>query len=736
MTNVLQDVPGKQWDLEYQLEVIHQALDTEDYDQALKLAQEGLKEAESDSLYYEKFQEALKKIKINLPSEDTSEKVSSKKIKKSETSSKFLLTDIKGIGNSTAEKLNQIGISTPEQLSKATPETLAEIKGISKNSATKFIMSAQTLIEQSEDYMQETTKKPKEERSQNNSSPLTHKIRLGLDKYIGINGTTKKEKSTISPPEDKDKSQAQESNLECLSNKTNERVEIAERTENRKSMNNSIKQERFEEGLETKGGSKNETETEFEGVSEKIDAKPTSVKEYTDFVISKEVSDLNCAENKYTRSSEIDPTQKASIDQSSSHSQELKDNIVTKARDKIKDEIDTEEDPQKLTENGIKKSTQEHKKKQILMKKIRSILSDDFYILEENNSFDCDCIAIKSVKVSDYDFSLLLLPIRTDIFNEEIILSEDIISILGEEDKNLDNSKLLHEVGLLSEAKAEIFHDIITKDSLYTFLRRYLRDDFEVEYKIDQQNLFFNCGKISYSVYISPLYVCNKQVEFSEKIIPFPYQRHSDLHIIEIDNLASLMDFLVRKSASLTVHHHPGHNLDLKAKAYNNYLTRIRIYSFPIFIFGIILGIFMIPFYQLITILFGLSITASIIYIFVMIRIFFQYNEDLKNMKDNKGKKLTETDLEVINERFTLEEMEQFIYEYFGKNTMFKVKKEKQPIPKNNSSNNNDLEDGDNSKILKKSVEYNDDTDNGHKESFLDEGEDLVQKYVKIADED
>lgn len=50
----------------------------------------------------------------------------------------FDLTDLDGVGPSTAEKLKQAGIDTPEQLARTTPNQLAQIPGIGPKKADKL----------------------------------------------------------------------------------------------------------------------------------------------------------------------------------------------------------------------------------------------------------------------------------------------------------------------------------------------------------------------------------------------------------------------------------------------------------------------------------------------------------------------------------------------------------------------------------------------------------------------
>jgi len=75
------------------------------------------------------------------------------------------LEDVSGIGKATAEKMRAAGFDTVEKLASSTPEDLikANIKGIGRSTAIKYINSAKSLLEkiQSETIKKESKVKEK-----------------------------------------------------------------------------------------------------------------------------------------------------------------------------------------------------------------------------------------------------------------------------------------------------------------------------------------------------------------------------------------------------------------------------------------------------------------------------------------------------------------------------------------------------------------------------------------------
>ncbi len=61
------------------------------------------------------------------------------------TESTFDLSDIKGVGKATEEKLKRAGYDSVDSIASVDPETLAEKAGISQKVATKLIESAKAL---------------------------------------------------------------------------------------------------------------------------------------------------------------------------------------------------------------------------------------------------------------------------------------------------------------------------------------------------------------------------------------------------------------------------------------------------------------------------------------------------------------------------------------------------------------------------------------------------------------
>jgi len=75
------------------------------------------------------------------------------------------LEDVSGIGKATAEKMRAAGFDTVEKLASSTPEDLikANIKGIGRSTAIKYINSAKSLLKKIQSETAKKASKVKEE---------------------------------------------------------------------------------------------------------------------------------------------------------------------------------------------------------------------------------------------------------------------------------------------------------------------------------------------------------------------------------------------------------------------------------------------------------------------------------------------------------------------------------------------------------------------------------------------
>lgn len=129
MTDVQQNLVGKNSDLKLYYEMAREALQENDVDQALKIAKNGLEQAklQDQAEWIKKFDSF--NMQLNRESLTTS-------------IAKENLNTIKGVGSKVAERLNTAGMRTIEDLARSSVNRLVSIDGIGKLTAKKFIDAA------------------------------------------------------------------------------------------------------------------------------------------------------------------------------------------------------------------------------------------------------------------------------------------------------------------------------------------------------------------------------------------------------------------------------------------------------------------------------------------------------------------------------------------------------------------------------------------------------------------
>lgn len=136
----MQNIIDKKWDLNYIYDMAKQAMEAGDIDQAIKLSERGLKEAELqvDAEWKPKFEMFTNDIKANFSSRKPEMAV----IKKEKED----LTKLKGVGSIHAINLREAGYNTIDQLAKVSPKILASVKGIGLANARNFVEAAKEYL--------------------------------------------------------------------------------------------------------------------------------------------------------------------------------------------------------------------------------------------------------------------------------------------------------------------------------------------------------------------------------------------------------------------------------------------------------------------------------------------------------------------------------------------------------------------------------------------------------------
>jgi len=297
-----------------------------------------------------------------------------------------------------------------------------------------------------------------------------------------------------------------------------------------------------------------------------------------------------------------------------------------------------------------------------------------------------DLMAIKVLKGEKDSGLILIFPIKICMLKGTLLISDDMIDYRSsmETQEISDRMKVLilkSDISSLMGITSLLYHNISEKGSLFKFLQKYLKINLSIEKSKNQKNVFLRSGLFQYKVLVEPILACNKAPASLQKITLFTYQKPSNSHFVNYRDLKNLVRFLEKKWFSIETYSNEENQIKTYFNAMDTFNNELKRYSIPFIAFGLLFLLLII--FQanyLINTFIGLSLAAIFIYITI---IFYSYLK-LHNKKSEISKqfnlpyylktvKLDETDLMILNEELTPEELDQFIYECYGKKADFKI---------------------------------------------------------------
>lgn len=314
----------------------------------------------------------------------------------------------------------------------------------------------------------------------------------------------------------------------------------------------------------------------------------------------------------------------------------------------------------KATENRLVESYSEES----LISLIKAIFEDNGYSLIQKKVKiqGIDGIACKMSIISPSKQLVILIPYKVYSSNEKFIISETEMRFQGTDSNSptpLLDTSLRNVVEILNEK-------IYTKSTLLISLSSILEEEISLQ---------------KTAIRIEPLLICKKSPGFTEKAIPFAYQRRNSLHFISQSQLSSLLEFLERKLyyiESYALSHRETSIPEISKEQLNRNIHRI---SYPFIGFGVFYALIIgIGWYFMLKYLIIIGYASFIIYLCGLIILWWKYrSQEVERITKNKytqyPQKLEfeEGDLIMIYEELSLDQMSQFIYECFGKNIPYKI---------------------------------------------------------------
>ncbi|MHA1437376.1 MAG: hypothetical protein ACTSPD_07335 [Promethearchaeota archaeon] len=308
-----------------------------------------------------------------------------------------------------------------------------------------------------------------------------------------------------------------------------------------------------------------------------------------------------------------------------------------------------------------------------------SNMDNDFY----NN---IDIIGIKIIQIKDDLDLIIIVPIKIFELKGALIVSENYFDYNPfNENDNIDdwdkNTALNLNIKNFINAQNNLFQNINSERQFFYILKKFIKNDFSIEKKGRNNQLFFHSGMFEYKILIEPVLVCQNNAGFIEKSIPFAYQRKTNLHIVDFARFQDLIKYLEKKYKLLENYSERDTSINRYFKALNKFTSDIRLFSVPFIIFGFIfLLILVFQVYFLIKIFINISYGAIFIYSFVLFYLYRKFSvkklvikKEFKTPYHFRPIEINDADLLLIREHLKTNIMDQFLYECFGKNVKHEI---------------------------------------------------------------
>ncbi|MFX1315413.1 MAG: helix-hairpin-helix domain-containing protein [Promethearchaeota archaeon] len=626
MTDTNESLLGKKLDLKVYYDLAQRAFDDKDLSQAKIISENGLKKAllENNGEWTRKFtsfNNTLNQFYADRLNDGNTGYIKEETEKRQESVSvKEDLTIVKGIGKTVAEKLFQVGITSIRELASIKPRTLMKVKGIGSATAMRLIEAAKMYV-----------KNPsinRYTRLHENSEPLLEEKIIENDIHDD--------------------------------SKIKEELELSEK--NRPLVKN-VKW--FDD--------------KYKRPSTGIWIPPlNSPKEaVTEIPIMKAVSTIGIDDNaleiedidEYEESQFSPPIVKSTNSIRSTH----------------QDEGKLQKIQQHTMDTGLSEKLNPDEIEHLRLHMQQELNSKGYYIIIENhfltNIFqNIDILALKIIQVNATLDLLLLLPIRINSLRGSLLVSEESVNYHGtlkdghQFNRAIDTLLNLN-LNRIIESQEIIFNELISEGNLFQFFHNYLKLNITVEKTITKKRLFFRAGPLQYKILIEPIIVSQGNVGFTEKLLPFAYQKHSNLHLIEYTKLTEILPYLEKKYYAVETRGKRENDIITYFNAIDKFMEELRLYSFPFIGFGIALVFALlsqVP--EVVTIFINLGFALLFLYGIIAAYLYYKFFKTKRTLQQEyhtpyfqKLLELDETDLILINEELTEAQMTQFSYECLGK---------------------------------------------------------------------
>jgi len=561
------------------------------------------------------------------------------------------LTEIKGIGSTTAEKLYNAKIVSIRQIAKMSPEKLSETPGIGLATAAKFITAAKNHLESSQ----------KEDI---------------VNKSIQIQGNLKAE-STPTPIEQYEVEQV-----------------IVEETQETSEELQTEGEEEFDQ-LQTDPKwfsgkySYSRLTASYPPISERVKSASITAEEEEEIIVIEQRS-INIPEN-------IEYGTQSKIEQVSKYEEESSQDIIPeirKEREQLEQKNKIEEENVESTPVEAKNINFEYSRDSTFESIVHQQISDAFKdagcyeipgSLESLKQFTAklDYLGCKVVKASDDLRILFLFPVKR--FDQEgtVLVDESKIELKSYSSKT--DLGAYYDIEQITKSLLQVrdlmYEDLATNQNILTFFQKYLQITLSSEQGLGNKSVVFLSGTTQYKVFIEPILLCYNTPRSMEKLLAFPYQRSSNLHAVSRTDLAPLVRFLEKKYRMIEKRMKKTNSVIEHRQSEETLSVSVRYASIPIFGYSVaLLVIYFAELYFLLRLFNTIGLAVIGIYISLLTFFYFNFYRTKKQLAIQfktpyylQKLEFSEIDFLDFKEELTDELLTQFGYECLEKDVNFKV---------------------------------------------------------------
>lgn len=594
------------------------------------------------------------------------------------------LTEIKGIGQGTAIKLNNANIISFKQLADVSPEILSEIPGINLTTANKFITGAKNILDGYQDQ------------SSFNEENLVKEKAVEIVKHekeaeIGEVGSL--EVVEVIDEEDllREKHKRQEEKIELTQEQWfDDKFNYSRHSASSPPVSKKIS---------------NESIREIEEAQELFDQTPEQ------------------SENLFNEESYMvkEPIEEDSREETSFVPET--NNVLDFERiSKISKRQDTREETRLIIEKMLKNS--------------------GYYAIPNTsntlNPFieNIDILGCKLVRVSKWVNHIFLIPIKISALEGTVLVDE---VKLDYDTKTIDGriesmSRLRHYYNNLLSTRDLAFDDIINGKMFREFFQKYLQVNLMLEKSVENKKLFFISGQTQYKVLIEPIMLCKTPPRCMEKSLSFPYQRSTNIHVIHQPDLSLLLEFMEQKYRLIESRVTNSNTIKDYQKIDEKFRANVRIASIPLVGYAIALSfIYFAGYFFLLRLFNSIGFAIVGIYLSILTYLYLKFYRAKRELSLEfetpyymQNLEFREIDLLEFKDQYTPEYMAQFGYECFGKERRFKVLEQ---IEKESFKNSVDVKKIElDPTVMSKSEE-------GMEKVVLDDKSEYSNKYLSFLDD-